>query len=121
MHQRHLEKELKVFPGETLLRLEVFRPGISTSWKELNFQALSLDFMCCLPVLPSSQSLRAGLAQTCCTLAGSFPLTSTAFLKPLFLPSPLQPILSSSLQLLPVLMSVLQTMSLFLQPSFGQT
>lgn len=34
--------------------------------------------------------------------------------------SQLHPILSSSLQLLPVLMPVLQTMSLFLQPSFGQ-
>lgn len=42
-------KELKAFPGETFSRLEVFRPHISFSWKELSFQALSLDFMCLLP------------------------------------------------------------------------
>lgn len=37
-------RAMKVLPGETSLRLEVFRPGISFSWKEVSFQALSLDF-----------------------------------------------------------------------------
>lgn len=37
-------RAMKVLPGETSLRLEVFRPDISFSWKEVSFQALSLDF-----------------------------------------------------------------------------
>lgn len=42
-------REIKVLPGETSLRLEVFRPGISFSWKEPCFQALSLDVTCLVP------------------------------------------------------------------------
>lgn len=40
---------MKVLPGETSLRLEVFRPGISFSWKEARFQALSLDVTWLVP------------------------------------------------------------------------
>ena len=90
---------MKVLPGETSLRLEVFRPDISFSWKEVSFQALSLDFTRLVPgFAPApSQSLwgqgGAGLLHS----QRKFPPDVNCILKAIFLAEPcLQPILSSS-------------------------
>lgn len=78
--------------------------------------------MCLLPSF-ALESIPQGwggtdLLNTC----RKFPTDVNCVFKATFLAEPqLQPILSSSLQLLPALMPVLQAMSLFLQSSFCQT
>ena len=116
-------REMKVLPGETSLRLEVFRPDTSFSWKEVSFQALSLDFTRLAPSFAPtpSQSLQrwgsAGLLHS----RRKFPTDASCIFKAIFLAEPwLQPILSLSLQLLPGPMPVPHAMGLFMQPNFGQ-
>lgn len=47
---------MKVLLWETSLRLEVFRPDTSFSWKEKSFQALSLHFTQLAPSFASAPS-----------------------------------------------------------------
>lgn len=114
---------MKVLPGETSLRLEVFRPDVSFSWKAASFQALSLDFTRLAPGLtPSpSQSLWGWGSTDLLHSQRKFPTDANCIFKAIFLAEPwLQPILSPSLQLLPGPTPVPHAMGLFVQPDFGQ-